>query len=451
MATTSDSLVEHLESLPFFAGLSGSGVGILIEHSSMRTFRKGEIVFREAEYGFEFYVILSGSVRAFTTTARGGDRELGTIETDDFFGEMGPMVGMRRSATVVAAEDTVLLEISEDDFHALASKVPSFKEHIDKAYLSRALSTALAFVPLFQSFSMTELQRLATKAELVSYQADETVIRTGDRPDYFYLIRRGFVKVTKEVEGETKLLAYLTDNAWFGEMALLDSRPRRSNIVALGPVEVVRIPAATFVELVDENSAVRGQIRNVADARRQQTTSPGQGGLAALMQGGLLGFDEVLAIDLKTCVRCGNCEAGCARTHDGYPRLIRRGFRIGDTLIPASCNQCPDPACMKACRFGAMARGRDGAVSFRDHCNGCQRCVTACPYGVIGIAERPVLEQPGRSWWERLLGSPKSDDEGACTAVKCDMCAGLPTMACVAECPTGALQRVDPKTLLDED
>ena len=58
-------------------------------------------------------------------------------------------------------------------------------------------------------------------------KARETLFREGDLGDEMYLIKSGKVRIVKEMDnGEEKTLAFLGEGSFFGEMAVLDKRPR---------------------------------------------------------------------------------------------------------------------------------------------------------------------------------------------------------------------------------
>jgi Fe-S-cluster-containing hydrogenase component 2 len=84
--------------------------------------------------------------------------------------------------------------------------------------------------------------------------------------------------------------------------------------------------------------------------------------------------------------------------------------------LPMLCQQCEDAPCVVICPQDALARDPDlGRVTLDyDLCIGCKMCVTACPFGGMGI------------------------DVVAREVIKCDLCDGEP--ACVRFCDPGALQ-----------
>jgi len=100
--------------------------------------------------------------------------------------------------------------------------------------------------------------------------------------------------------------------------------------------------------------------------------------------------------------------------------------------IPLQCRHCEDAPCVAVCPTGAIHRVEDGGLVLLDteRCIGCKFCMLVCPFGVID------LSRDGRA------------------VIKCDRClertekGGEP--ACVAGCPTGALQFRDIEEWLAE-
>jgi anaerobic dimethyl sulfoxide reductase subunit B len=132
---------------------------------------------------------------------------------------------------------------------------------------------------------------------------------------------------------------------------------------------------------------------------------------------------------LGRCVGCGACVLGC-RLENDWPSGVRwrrvlplnlDRWAGGPTYhFSLACHHCEHPACLEACPSGVYVKRQDGIVQMEpDRCLGCRYCEMACPF-----------EAP-------------SYDADAGTMTKCHFCApridaGLPP-ACVAACPTGAL------------
>jgi CRP-like cAMP-binding protein len=66
-----------------------------------------------------------------------------------------------------------------------------------------------------------------------------------------YVLREGRVKVTKLAdEGREKILGFIEEGGFFGEMALLDRAPRIASVKTLKPVRLLALSRADFLSLL---------------------------------------------------------------------------------------------------------------------------------------------------------------------------------------------------------
>lgn len=94
-----------------------------------RSFGVDEIIFKQGDSGYGFYFIFEGAVKVFTEIDGKGSTSYGDfiiqLEKYQYFGEMGLLEEFnRRSATVIAAEKTVLLGIFKPDLEDLIENYP---------------------------------------------------------------------------------------------------------------------------------------------------------------------------------------------------------------------------------------------------------------------------------------------------------------------------------------
>jgi len=82
---------------------------------------QGQEVFRAGDPGRTMYFINSGSVVVIVN-----NRRVDSFEKRDYFGEVGMVLGEKRSATISAMESTELLQLDVDAFYELSSDVPEF-------------------------------------------------------------------------------------------------------------------------------------------------------------------------------------------------------------------------------------------------------------------------------------------------------------------------------------
>jgi CRP-like cAMP-binding protein len=89
-----------------------------------RFFAKGEIIVREGDEGSSLFVLAEGALDVALRHASGKDRIVDRMVPGDVFGEMSLLTGQPRSATVIAAIDTVVYEIGKDDLVPVLQRRP---------------------------------------------------------------------------------------------------------------------------------------------------------------------------------------------------------------------------------------------------------------------------------------------------------------------------------------
>jgi CRP/FNR family cyclic AMP-dependent transcriptional regulator len=112
------------------------------------------------------------------------------------------------------------------------------------------LDAVIAAVPLFESLSKRHLKKIAGLTSTVEYNAGDTVIQEGEPGDSFFVTVSGQAKV---VSGG-KTLHRLIPGDHFGEISLLDGRPRSASVVAETPLSLLRLTRASFLRLVKEDA-----------------------------------------------------------------------------------------------------------------------------------------------------------------------------------------------------
>jgi len=81
---------------------------------------------------------------------------------------------------------------------------------------------------------------------LKRYEAGEVIIRENDIGETAYVISQGRVEVTKESAGQKIHLAYLGAGETFGEMSMIDEKPRSAAVTALTETLVTEIRRDDF-------------------------------------------------------------------------------------------------------------------------------------------------------------------------------------------------------------
>ena len=116
---------------------------------------------------------------------------------------------------------------------------------------------------LFPETSPETLVEIASKLEDVEFQADETIFQSGDAGDFMYFVKKGQVRVHNNNRDIERLGVYDI----FGEMALLDSRPRMATVTSVEKTDLLRLDKASFDKLINERIEVAQGIIHVLSRR----------------------------------------------------------------------------------------------------------------------------------------------------------------------------------------
>lgn len=448
-----NEILEYLqESSPIYQDINPLTFREFILDSSVRAIPPGEKLCVQGEFTDTFFVVIDGN--AYVKLPGVGEFH---FNRGGFFGEQSLISGRRRTATVYAGDNCVVVETPRRTMVKLQNSVDSVKRTLDNVFILRAIHSK--FTP---NTAHSELMEVASESELCLFNANEDIYTQGDSGDDVHLIRIGSVTTTKNIDGREIITSYMPVGHYFGETGALGDGVRTDTARANVRTETVRISKKSFLSLLEKEQGMQQQVQS--HVRERLTIEAGmesqpKGGelMSFLMGEGLGEGTDVLLIDESLCVGCDNCEKACAETHDGNSRLNREaGASFADIHVPISCRHCEHPHCMKDCPPDAIHRASDGEVYIdQQACIGCGNCVRNCPYEVISLQKQPV-SKPGLLQW--LLagvgpgpGGKKLDPEDDIKkAVKCDACkdiSGGPS--CVRACPTGAAQRFNPKDFVE--
>lgn len=443
---------QFLDKVPFFDGVDAKMIAKAVDQALLLQFQPGQDICRQGDYEETFYVILSGEVDVTATSQNHEVIHLASLVKGDFFGEMGPLSGQPRTATVTARTRSVVLQVPKALFLEMLRRSPEVRQRIDRKYIERSLRTHLKRVSLFAPLPEDIIDALANKVELVSFNKGDVIIKEGDPGDCLYLVRSGFVKVSRGPLDHEKIITYLKDGSYFGEMALVRDEKRSANVVAMTDVEAVRIVKRQFEQILSLYPEVEKEVRGTMAEREVEAKAISHDerkakAMSFVVQKGLAQAREILMVDLEKCINCDNCVTAC-QAFRGHARIERRGSRLGRFLVPTSCFHCENPECL-LCPVGGIVRDKDGEIHHTEFCNGCGGCARRCPYGNILIVR---LEEDKRNWRQKLWRGKKEaepgEKKGKQIVVKCDMCGDYSQMACVYNCPTGAMQVLTPEDLI---
>lgn len=106
-------------------------------------------------------------------------------------------------------------------------------------------------VGLFSHLEPRQLAQLEALCHELSLQAGGVLFREGDEPDYFFLIMKGRVRISRVIPGMgEESLALLEAGSYFGEMEIFEPKPRVAQAVADTPCVLQAIKIADLEALM---------------------------------------------------------------------------------------------------------------------------------------------------------------------------------------------------------
>jgi CRP/FNR family transcriptional regulator, cyclic AMP receptor protein len=115
----------HLAKIPMFGSCTAEQLGRLAELGNPRTLEDADDVVREGDKGGTFFLVTGGSARV----SRGG-REVGTLGTGDYFGELSLFDPAPRDATITAVGRLSLVSLTRVAFMEALDEIPSFRDSL---------------------------------------------------------------------------------------------------------------------------------------------------------------------------------------------------------------------------------------------------------------------------------------------------------------------------------
>jgi CRP-like cAMP-binding protein len=107
-------------------------------------------------------------------------------------------------------------------------------------------------IDLFKNLSDGDLKELTPYIVAATFRKKEEIFSEGDQPEWFYIVSRGKVKITKlSHEGKEIILELISPTDIFGGVAVLRNFPYPANAVAMEDTEVIKISRKNLMRLVD--------------------------------------------------------------------------------------------------------------------------------------------------------------------------------------------------------
>jgi len=275
----------------------------LAKFARIENIDQGGYVFREEDRSMDFYVVRDGLVEVRKETPF-GPQVLGALTRDTIFGEMNFIDRTHRSSDAVATQEascytfsfSALDQMMDEDkeiavglhwafWRSLTEKVRDANEQLKlffqedakkgggrkkidgKRETSEVTVKSEDKVDLFKErgLSAAEMKLLATFSSEEKFRQGSVIFREGEKGDKLFIVLDGRVRISKFIPGVgEEALTVLDRGDFFGEMALIDDKPRSADAKAHeNDATVLSIDRATLNEILSMDPHASLQFLNL--------------------------------------------------------------------------------------------------------------------------------------------------------------------------------------------
>jgi CRP-like cAMP-binding protein len=134
-------------------------------------------------------------------------------------------------------------------------------------------------VPLFSGLSLQQLEAINQIMNERQYMRGEVVFREGDPAGELYLMIEGKIRIVQHYgTDDESILNTLIAPAYFGEMAILDDKPRSATVVIIDDTRLLAVGGDSFKELMLQMPEISFEIcRSLSTRVRALESAPEAG------------------------------------------------------------------------------------------------------------------------------------------------------------------------------
>ncbi|WP_245929140.1 cyclic nucleotide-binding domain-containing protein [Agarilytica rhodophyticola] len=231
-----------------------------LKHISLKTFNKGDMLFKRNRSVAERYYLISGRVDLIDARFESTPVEANTAKVTNALNLESPTVcsciaksgveaftiELEMLDRIVSWRESAAYANESDDTEMVTGEieVSNIADHDATDWMSSLLQS-----PLFTKIPLTQVQDLFLRFKDVPAEAKEVVIKEGEKGDFFYVLASGRARVTNRSESVDVVLE---PGSYFGEEALLGNTPRNATITMTESGHLKKLDAQDFEALLKE-------------------------------------------------------------------------------------------------------------------------------------------------------------------------------------------------------
>ncbi|MBN2693069.1 cyclic nucleotide-binding domain-containing protein [bacterium] len=244
------SLLVPLPEIPLFSALDRDVFIEVMDKMKLKRYKPGALLIREGDDANAFYIISEGSVRVKKELSDGKEIQLAILGKGDFFGEMAIIGNAKRTASVEAATELEVFELSTLIFDNLMAKYSSVRQTLYKFYKNRLLHNLINTSPIFAGLEPSERISFLKLFKSKQIPPNYNLLQQGGEITGLYIIIDGSVKVYRFLDQTTRQdIATIGRGGVIGEMSLLRGEKPVAFCSTINDTWVLRLMPEDFMAL----------------------------------------------------------------------------------------------------------------------------------------------------------------------------------------------------------
>ena len=251
--------MENLDTLKatylFKEKFSDSLLSEILQNSNYVEVPRNSCLFHQGDEGDAMYIVAEGQLRVIIISENGGESCVAQIGPGEPVGEIQLLTGGKRTASVLAEQDTKLLCINRECIAPVVASHPNFFEELNRIVLERLRENQLlTMLPLlFGHLDGQKLRFIKRQLEWVLIKKGEILFHQGEKSDCFYILTNGRLSVIQENSaGRRTHVTVIRPGECVGEMGMISGTPRNATIYAIRDSQLVKIDKPAFERIIDQ-------------------------------------------------------------------------------------------------------------------------------------------------------------------------------------------------------
>jgi len=246
-----------------FSELSQDYLVDAIDHISLKSYKKGEMLFKRGRVCSERYYLLDGNVDLIDASFTAMSIEAGQEQACSPLNSTSPTYCSAVAKSVVkvftisaealdriitwsqSADTTANIETHVGTDASNQFQVVNLEEEDD----DNDWMSALLQSPLFSHIPLSQVQELFSRFQDVHADNNDIVIKEGERGDCFYVLAEGYARV---IDSSQTVNIVVEPGGYFGEEALLGNTLRNATVNMISDGVLKRLSHSDFQELLQE-------------------------------------------------------------------------------------------------------------------------------------------------------------------------------------------------------